>query len=66
MVFSDRARRDLQDGSRVFTVTGGNQQAIKDVLDWIVQCKEEGKAAMFQTVSTSLCCCSTTPDMLVV
>ena len=53
MVFSDRARRDLRDeGSRVFTITGGDKQAIKDVMEWIVQCKDEGKAAMFRTVST--------------
>jgi hypothetical protein len=61
-VFSDRAWREIQEGgAKLFTFTGGDQQAIKDVLDWIMKCVEEKKAVHFQTVRLGSCSYSFQP-----
>jgi hypothetical protein len=35
----------------MFVFHGGDQQAIKDVLEWIILCVAAGKAEKFQDVS---------------
>lgn len=52
-VFSDRARKDFRDGSKALIVTNIDKTALRDVLDWIMQCVAEEKAVFFQTVSSS-------------
>ncbi|KAI9871809.1 MAG: hypothetical protein M1823_008338 [Watsoniomyces obsoletus] len=53
IVFSDRAKRDLSGGAKMFVFHSGDQQAIKDVLEWIMLCVAAGKAEKFQDVSLS-------------
>lgn len=53
MVFCDRIRRELLDneGTKSFTVTGGDVTGLTEVLAWIKQCVAEGSIVKYKDVS---------------
>jgi hypothetical protein len=54
MIFCDRIRRDIMDnGSKSFTIVGGDLNGHKLVLGWINQCVEEQSIVKFKDVGLS-------------